>query len=147
MNPYLDGGFLLALLARLPGTSLASSLLRMIPAPIPLNALHQLQAENMLVRFQNDRDPKIRAGGNQAQQLWRRYLDEGVFTFAPTDWDTGFRNAIAWNRLLPESPPSPWLFLHPAMALASGANRFFSFDPRTRHLARSHGIKLSPDTL
>ena len=147
MNPYLDAGFLLALVAKLPGTSVASNLVRTIPAPISLNALHQLQVENMLVRFQHDRDPKIRAGGNQGQQLWRRYLDEGVFTFGPADWDVAFRNAIAWNRLLPDSPPSPWLFLHPAMALASGATRFFSFDPRTRQLASVHGIKPIPESL
>lgn len=63
MNPYLDGGFLLALLAKLPGSPVASQM------------------------------------------------------------------------------------LHPAMVLASGATHFFSFDPRSRLLARSHGIKLAPDKL
>jgi hypothetical protein len=147
MKPYLDGGFLLALLAKLPGTPIAASLLRGIPTPIPINFLHQLQAENMLVRFQKDRDPKIQVGGNDGQQLWRHYVHEGVFALTETDWDTGFRNAVTWNRLAPDSPPSPWLFLHPALALASMATEFFSFDPRSRALASSHGMRVLPERL
>jgi hypothetical protein len=147
MTPYLDGGFLLALIAKLPGTPVASEQLREIPAPIPLNFLHQLQVENLLIRFQKDRDAKIRVGGNQGQLLWRRYLDEGVFTINAVDWDTVFRNAITWNRMASEASPGPWLFLHPAAALASGATHFFSFDPRTRQLARAHGMKLLPGAL
>ena len=147
MSPYLDGGFLLASLAKLPGTPIASSLVRAIPTPIPINFLHQLQAENMLLRFQKDRDPKIQVGGNDGQRLWRHYLDESVFALTQTDWETGLRNAITWNRLAPDSPPTPWLFLHPALALAAGATHFFSFDPRTRLLARSHGILVSPEHL
>jgi hypothetical protein len=147
MSPYFDGGFLLTLLAKTPGTPVASSLLREIPTPIQLNFLHQLQAENLLVRFQKDQNPAIQIGGNDGQRLWRHYLDEGVFSLTPADWDTGFRNAITWNRLATDAPPSPWLFLHPALALASGATHFFSFDPRTRLLARSHEIVVLPESI
>lgn len=147
MNPYLDGGFLLALLARLPGTPIAANLLRTMETPIPINFLHQLQAENMLVRFQKDANPQIQVGGNAGQQLWRHYLDEGVFALTQADWETGFRNAITWNRLAADAPPTPWLFLHPSLALAAGATAFYSFDPRTRVLASSHGIKIFPESL
>jgi hypothetical protein len=147
MNPYLDGGFLLSLLAKTPGTTVASGLLREISTPVPINFLHQLQAENLIVRFQKDPSPEVQVGGNTGQRLWRQYLDEGVFTLTAADWDTAFRNAITWNRLVPEAPPTPWLFLHPALALASGTTHFCSFDPRTRVLARSHGIRLLPEAL
>jgi len=147
MKPYLDGGFLLALLARLPGTPIAANLLRSILPPVPINFLHQLQAENMLVRLQKDPNPKLQIGGNDGHRLWHHYLDEGVFALTETDWATAFRNAITWNRTVPDSPPSPWLFLHPALALASGATAFYSFDPRSRLLASRHGIKVLPETL
>jgi hypothetical protein len=147
MNPYLDGGFLLTLVAKASGTPTASSLLRETPTPIPINFLHQLQVENLLVRFQRDPDPALQIGGNDGQRLWRQYLDEGVFVLVPIDWETGFRNAITWNRNSVDAPPSPWLFLHPAIALASGATHFFSFDPRTRGLAKSRGISVLPERL
>src|ERR1041385_8945082 len=115
MRPYLDGGFLLALLAKLPGTPIAARLLRALHPPVPINFLHQLQAENMLVRFQKDPNSSIQIGGNEGFRLWRHYLDEGVFVITEMDWDTAFRNAITWNRTVPDSPPSPWLYLHPAL--------------------------------
>lgn len=147
MTPYLDGGFLLSLLAKVPGTPLAARFLRAIETPVSINFLHQLQAENMLLRFQSNESPPLRIGGNAGLKLWRQYLDEGVFTLAETDWDTAFRNAIAWNRLGAGIPPSPWLFLHPALALSSGATAFYSFDPRARAMARTHRMKLFPERL
>ncbi len=75
MRPYLDGGFLLALLAKIPGTPIAARLLRTLSTPVPIN------------------------------------------------------------------------FLHPALALASGATEFYSFDPRPRRLASSHGMKILPEKL
>lgn len=147
MKPYLDAGFFLALLVKVPGTPTAASLLREISPPIPINSLHQLQAENMLIRLQKDPNPNLQTGGNDGNRLWRHYIDEGVFALTETDWESALRNAITWNRTIPDSPPSPWLFLHPALALASGATAFYSFDPRTRLLARSHGIRLFPERL
>jgi hypothetical protein len=61
MIPYLDGGFLLVLLTRTSGTSLASVTLREITPPISINFLHQLQEENVLIRFQKDSDPGCRS--------------------------------------------------------------------------------------
>jgi hypothetical protein len=147
IHRFVDGGFLLAIVAKLPGSPIASKLLQTIPAPIPLNFLHQLQAENLLIRFQQNGDPEVRAAGNQGLRFWRHYLEEGVFTLLPADWDAGFRNAITWNRMAIEKTPSPWLLIHPSLALASGATHFLSFDPRTRLLARSHGIKVLPEKL
>jgi hypothetical protein len=63
------------------------------------------------------------------------------------DWEAGWRNAITWNRLYHQAPPSHWLFLHPALALSVGATHFCSFDPRSRKIARAHGITLLPASL
>ena len=147
MSHYLDGGFLLVLLTRTSGTSIASAILRKIPPPISINFLHQLQAENLLIRFQKDPNPNLQTNGNEGLRLWNHYLREGVFSILSPDWESSFRNAITWTRLHPNSPPSPWLFLHPAFAVTAGATHFCSFDPRSREIARTHGLKLLPVSL
>lgn len=147
MSPYLDGGFLLVLLTRTAGTSIASAILREISPPISINFLHQLQAENLLVRFQKDQTPDLQINGNEGLRLWNHYLREGVFSITPADWDSAFRNAITWTRVHFSAPPSPWLFLHPALAVAAGASHFCSFDPRSREIARCHGLELLPTSI
>ena len=147
MKPYLDGGFLLVLLTRTPATSIASAILRQISPPIQINFLHQLQAENLLIRFRRDANPDLQTNGNEGLRLWNHYLHEGVFSMVAVDWESAFRNAIAWSRVHHTAPPSPWLLLHPALALTSGATHFCSFDPRVRALARAHGLHLLPETL
>jgi hypothetical protein len=147
MSPYLDGGFLLVLLTRTPGTSIASAILREIAPPISLNFLHQLQAENLLIRFQKDSNPDLQANGNEGLRLWNHYLSEGVFSLISVDWESSFRNAISWTRLHVSAPPGPWLFLHPALAVTIGATHFCSFDPRPRAIARAHGMELLPRSL
>jgi hypothetical protein len=115
--------------------------------PIPVNFLHQLQAENMLIRFQKDADPNLQISGNEGLRLWHHYLRESVFAMASADWESAFRNAITWNRLCHGAPPSLWLFLHPALALTTGATHFCSFDPRTRAMAHTHGMRLLPESV
>ncbi|MGZ8939724.1 MAG: hypothetical protein ACXW32_10980 [Limisphaerales bacterium] len=147
MKPYLDGGFLLVLLTRTPGTSMASTILRKISPPIPIHFLHQLQAENLLIRFQRDSNPDLQTNGNEGLRLWNHYLHEGVFSITAVDWESAFRNAITWSRLHPSAPPSPWLLLYPAIAVTAGATHFCSFDPRSREVARTHGLQLLPREL
>jgi hypothetical protein len=147
MIPYLDGGFLLVLLARSPGTQAASTVLRGIAPPVSINLLHQLQVENMLIRLQKNPDPNLQVNGNKGLQLWNHYMQEGVFAMASANWESAFRNAITWNRLSHDAPPSLWLFLHPALALTLGTTHFCSFDPRTRIMAHMHGMRLLPETI
>jgi hypothetical protein len=147
MNPYLDGGFLLVLLTRTPGTSIASSILRQMSPPVPINFLHQLQAENLLIRFQRDPNPDLQINGNEGLRLWNHYLSEGVFSLISIDWESCWRNAVTWTRLHQSAPPSPWLFLHPALAVTVGATHFCSFDPRPREIARSRGLTLLPGSI
>ena len=144
MKPYLDGGFLLVLLSQSRGTKTASTILQKLSPPIEINFLHQLQVENMLIRFQKSEEEHLQVGSNQGLRLWNHYLQEGVFTLTPADWEKAFRNAITWNRHTQDAPPTAWLFLHPALALSAGVTHFCSFDPRTRAMAQSHGIRLIP---
>ena len=50
-----------------------NSSVREIEPPVTINFIHQLQVENMLVRFQKEADPDLRVNGN-----------EGVSTFGIT---------------------------------------------------------------
>lgn len=147
MTAYVDAGFLLILLIRTPGSSLAQSVLRRTDAPFQLNFLHQLQTENLLARTQLSADPLEQAAGLEGQQLWRNYLAEGVFQISATDWDTALALAVKWNRQFTEPPPLPLLIVHPALAAVAGATHFMSFDPRSRSLARAAGLKLLPARL
>ena len=147
MTPYLDSGFLLTLLVKTRGSRVANQLLRRIPGPVPLNFLHQLQAENLLVALQRSAEPARQYAGAEGQRFWKNYLAEGVFQLAPDDWDTAFRLASTWNSQCPDAPPPPLLLLHPALALAAGATHFLGFDPRSRDVARAHGFNLLPERI
>ena len=63
------------------------------------------------------------------------------------DWESAFRNAITWTRVHHNAPPSPWLFLHPALAVTVGATHFCSFEPRSRKIAHARGIELLPKSI
>ena len=147
MIAYLDAGFLLTLLIRTPGSSLAQAVLRRLHAPFQLNFLHQLQVENLLARTQLSSASPEQAAGSEGHRLWRHYLAEGVFQLSAADWDTALRVAIKWNRQFSEPPPLPLLILHPALAAVAGATHFMSFDERSRSLAKAAGLKLSPEKL
>ena len=145
MSPYLDGGFLLTLLVKTGGTATANRLLRG-HAPIALNFLHQLQAENLLIGLQHA-DTGRQVAGREGMRLWRHYLAEGVFQLTPADWDSAFRQAIRWNSQSVDAPPLPLLILHAALAVSAGATEFFSFDPRSRAVAKAAGMKIQPERL
>lgn len=147
MTPYLDAGFLLTLLVPTEGSPIANRLLQRLPAPFTLNFLHQLQAENLLVNLQKSDDSARQTAGLKGQMLWRNLLAEGVFQLGPVDWDTGFRLAVTWNGHSASPPSPPLLLLHPALAAASGATAFLSFDPRSRRVAKAAGLQLLPERL
>ena len=146
MSPYLDAGFLITLLIKTPGTRSAREIIRRFPAPFALNLLHQLQAENFLVRAQTEGDGEEKTAATHGQRLWRQHLAEGVFRIAPVDWEAALNLAITWNHAV-TTPAPPLLLLHPAIASISGATHFLSFDPRSREAAKTAGLQLLPDDL
>lgn len=148
MQAYLDAGFLLtAIIQTTRGSSVACQLMRELEAPFFLNYLHQLQIENLLVSLQKSSERNRQTIGNKGQLLWRNYFAEGVFQLAATDWDGGFRVAIARNtQHIGELAPF-LLLLHPALASVAGATHFLSFDPHSREVARSAGLTILPEAL
>ena len=121
--------------------------MRRVQAPFFLNFLHQLQAENFLVRGQTEGTADEQRAALEGNKLWRQYVDEGVFQFRSADWETAFRVAVTWNRAYTRKAPAPLLLLHPALAAVAGASHFLSFDPRSRQAARAAGLRLLPEEL
>ena len=76
MTPYIDVGFLSVLLVKTPGRRVAWRTLQRFPPPYPLNYLHHLQIENLLVRCQLDSDDKVKAVGLEGARLWKSYTAE-----------------------------------------------------------------------
>ncbi len=146
MSPYLDAGFLLTIFVKASGTSVAHGLLRQ-SAPFSINSLHQLQTENLLVSLRHSFDPNRQTVAVEGQRLWRNYLAEGVLGLVEADWNSALRLALSWNARYREAPPPPLLLLHPALALVAGATDFFSFDPRSRAVAKAAGLRLQPARL
>lgn len=144
-NPYFDTGFLLTLLIQRPGTVLATDVMQQFSPPFSLHLLHQLQTESFFGRGEHTPQKQIARDG---ARLWRRYWSEGVFRVVLLDWHSALRIALNWNkRFVSESPPPPLLLLHPALAAVSGATHFYSFDPRSRSLAKVIGLHLAPERL
>jgi len=138
MKAYIDAGVLLSVLVHTDYSAEANGILRHLTGPVSLNYLHQLQAENFL-----HHKAKRLQDARRGLQTWRQYLWERIFEIGSTDWDGGFRLAVEWNRN-EIFAPAPLLVLHPALAVMSQATHFASFDPRSRKVAKSAGLKVLP---
>jgi hypothetical protein len=147
MTPYFDLGFLLALVVKSPGRRTAWQITSRFGAPYRLNFLHQFHVENGFARQLTSAKAEAQEIGTRGLRQWNQYLDEGVFVITADEWDTAFRLAIAWNRHLSRNIPLPTFMLHPALAMASGGTHFLSFQPESRQVARSAGLKLLPERL
>jgi len=146
MIPYLDADFLLTLLVNTHETHRANTLLRRIAGPLQLNALHQLQAENLIMRRVRSTTITEQQEGERAFRLWHHYYSEAVFAFSRADWQAAYELALNWNRN-PPLPPAPLLLYHPALAAVAGASHFLSFNPRSRAVAKRAGLKVLPVAL
>lgn len=148
MKAFLDSGFLLTLLLKTSGSAKAWEISRQIKEPLFLARLQILNTENRLQREieADDSTAPQRAVAANALQNFRWYLDQHVFRPIPLDYDIAIDLAYQWQRRTKNTVPA-FLFLWPALAVTSGATQFLSFDPRTRSLARSAGLKLLPEKL
>lgn len=147
MTLYLDAGLLITPLVETDGSAAANQILQEARAPVELNLLHQLQAENLITRLLTSSVGAGQNAGGKASRLWHRYTAEGVFQIIEPDWQGAMRLAIGWTRRSAEEPPAPLLVLHPCMAVVAGATHFASFDPRSRAVAKRAGLKLLPANL
>jgi len=144
MTPYFDLGFLLTLLVKSPARRAAWEITNRFSPAYRLNFLQELQIENGFTRQLTTQRADV---GTQGLRLWNQYLDEGVFHVTSEEWDTAFRLAIGWNRNLTRKVPPTTFILHPALASASGATHFLSFQSESRQVARTAGLKLLPERL
>ena len=148
MKAFLDSGFLLTLLLKTSGSGKAWEIARQINEPLFLARLQIFNTENRLQREieADDSTAAQRAVAANALQNFRWYLDQQVFRILPLDYDIAIDLAYQWQRTTKNTLPA-LLFLWPALAVTSGATQFLSFDPRTRALARSAGLKILPEKL
>ena|SRR3989442_614561 len=144
MTPYFDLGFLLTLLVKSPARRAAWEITNRFSPPYRLNFLQELQIENGFTRQLATQRADV---GTQGLRLWNQYLDEGVFHLTSEEWDTALRLAIGWNRNFTRNVPATTFILHPALASASGATHFLSFQSESRQVARTAGLKLLPERL
>jgi len=147
VTPYLDLGFLLALLVKYKSARLAWELANRFNAPFRVNALQQLHVENALSRQLYESKLRLQIAAREGLTEWRNKLAEAVFVHNVPKWEPAFRQAVIWNSQLPGRPPHTPFLLHAALASTSTTTHFLSFDPRTRALAQSAGLKLLPEKL
>ena len=102
MTPYFDVRFLLTMLVKTRGTTLAWELAHRFDAPLLLNPLHRLQVENALTRQLYDK-PRLRLAARQGLAEWRNKIAEAVFGFSGPDWELAFRQAAIGMPNIPKN--------------------------------------------
>ena len=145
LKPYLDAGFLLALLGRRPGSAKANELARRFPAPFRLTWLHAAQIEWGLRAGLKSSDSHRSAWAKEALNTWQRWTLEAVLVVEDSDWPASFVRAVELSRACPAR--SLFLLLHPALAGRNEFTHFLSFDPQARSAALVEGLKLLPAAL
>jgi len=148
-KPFLDSGFLLTLLFKTSGSQKAWEISRQLEGPLLLSSFQIFNTENRLQRqiTASDSTPQLRAVAAAALQDFRWYLEQQVFTPIRLDYDIAIDLATQWQKHSTGDTLPALLVLWPAMAVTTGATTFLSFDPRTRQLAKSAGLKLLPEKL
>ena len=100
MKPFLDVGFLLALLIEMQGSRLAWQIARRFTDPLRLTHLQHLLTANRLLREQQNpaASAHVRATAISALQNLRHYLDEMIFQHVHLDYDTAIHLAGQWQK-------------------------------------------------
>jgi hypothetical protein len=148
MKSFLDTGFLLTLLFKTNGSEKAWEIARRAESPLLLGRFQIFSAENRIQRQIEAEESTAtqRAMAANALQNLQWYLDQQVFAIILLDYDIAIDLASQWQKHAKQTLPA-LLLLWPALAVTTGADVFLSFDPRTRQLARSAGLKLLPEKL
>lgn len=148
MKPFLDSGFLLTLLLNTNGSEEAWTIARGLEGPLLLTSFQILSTENRFQREMeaDDSTPAHRAMAAAGLQNFRWYLEQQVFHTVLLDYGIAIDLAYQWQKHSKRTQPT-LLLLWPALAVTTGATHFLSFDPRTRQLARTAGLKLLPEKL
>jgi hypothetical protein len=147
-KPFVDTGFLLTLLLKTSSSEKAWETTRRLDSPLWVAGLQIFSIENRFEREveADESNPLQRAAAAHVLQDLRWYLEQQVFLPVRLDYDIAIDLARQWQKQDHSSLPA-LLLLWPALAATIGATVFLSFDPRTRQLARSAGLKLLPEKL
>jgi hypothetical protein len=148
MKPFLDSGFLLTLLLKTSGSRKAWEISRKLDGPLLLSTLQVFSTENRLQREIESAEstPAEQAVAANALQNFKWYLEQQVFRSIRFDYDISIDLARQWQKRSKNTLPALTL-LWPAFAVTIGATHFLSFDPRTRPIAHSSGLKILPENL
>jgi hypothetical protein len=149
MKPFVDTGFLLTLLFERNGSPQAWGFVHRLRPPIFISPLQNFTVQNRFAREIESKEtplPQV-AIAVAALKRFRQLLDEQIFTPDRIDFDLAVQLAFRWQHELSGSTPPAMILLWPALAVTGGATHFLSFDPRTRHLAKSSGLKVLPERI
>jgi hypothetical protein len=147
MSSYLDAGFLITLLVETNGTRIAKQTVTEVESPCKITRLHEFQLLTLLAKIRFTKVSENERAVQEAEMLWRWYIDEGVLEIIDLDWNSALASATRFVEQQTEAPPAPFLILHPVLAAHSGASHFLSFDPRSRAIARLLGLKVLPEKI
>jgi hypothetical protein len=145
---FVDSGFLLTILTHRSGATKAWELLKNCEIPVGICSLQLFFIRHGLQK--NLLDPGAMAEVHEVSvsgiKLLNWLLQQEVI--APVDLELAEIIGLAevWAANMRTPLPS-LLLLWAACAAVSGADSFLSFDPRTRALARSAGLKVRPERL
>src|SRR5260221_11157590 len=99
MKPFLDAGFLLALILEMRGSRVAWQITREMDAPLYLCHFQRFQTENRLLREVENSAAKAteRASAAAALQKLGHYLDEQFFQAIPLEYVVRVGLAGPWQ--------------------------------------------------
>jgi hypothetical protein len=148
VKAWLDTGFLLTILTHRRGADKAWALLRDSEIPVGISSLQLFVIKHGLSQnFTDLNAPKeLLDVCISATKLLNWLLQQDVLKTVELDYEEMIAVADSWASKLRTPLPS-LLLLWPACAAVSAAKIFFSFDPRTRALAKAAGLELLPQKL
>lgn len=148
MKAFLDTGFLLTILTHRRGAESAWALLRECEIPAGVSSLQLLFARHGLTKSLTDpKGPEeLRQVCASGLKLLKWLIQQEVIRPAEINYEEAVAMAEQWGTKLRDPVPT-LLLVWAGCAVVSGAKQFLSFDPRTRALVKSAGLKVAPEKL
>jgi hypothetical protein len=146
MKPYLEPRFLGILLLKTRRGPAAQTEIERFPAPYAISALAALEIEHVLYwGQQQEQHAPLRLASQRGQSEWDHHFAEGIFQLESPDWDNSFRLARLRMRQTQTLERSWSVYLHAALAVASGSSHYLSFESPFRRVAKAFGLRLLPE--
>jgi hypothetical protein len=148
VRAFLDTGFLLTVLTHRSGAEKAWVLLKECEMPSGISSLQLFFIRHGLTKNLADAKEadEVHDLSVRGIKLLDWLIEQEVVRQMDIDYEEVVATAEKWCSKIRTPLPS-LLVIWAAAASVSGANAFLSFDPRTRALAESAGLKVLPETL